>query len=316
MYGGKGGFFNGNCLGCGRHGHRVADCPARRAYEVNIEEPATKTGEIGSVSVEDWYVFGVDVEGKEKGWEVDFAETNLFEALEFEDPPNKENEDKAENGEIVSEKTQLTIGAFMKIKKKQAGVKKKKRRVSKYFENAVPDEPADDSEKIKATDFRCVECNLGPMEINAIEGEQSERKKQKGKVTIDSGAEVSIWPATHVAWENVKPTHESEMGIGFVAANGSRMPNYGGTQVKFKKNGTSKTMNFEVTDCKKPLASVAKIVDKGNRVVFDAEESYILNKATGEKIQLERERGTFVMVVEFEVDENQWSDSSFFRRHG
>ena len=72
-------------------------------------------------------------------------------------------------------------------------------------------------------------------------------------------------------------------------------------------------MNFEVTDCKKPLASVAKIIDRGNKVVFDQDESYIYNKATGEKIILERERGTFVMLVEFEIDELR-DDKSCFRR--
>jgi len=138
-------------------------------------------------------------------------------------------------------------------------------------------------------------------------------QERKGKVTIDSGAEVSIWPAAHVAWENVKPTLDSERGIGFVAANGSRMENYGGTQVKFEKDGKVKAMNFEVTDCKKPLASVAKIIDRGNKVVFDQDESYIYNKATGEKIILERERGTFVMLVEFEIDELR-DDKSCFRR--
>ena len=150
-----------------------------------------------------------------------------------------------------------------------------------------------------------------PPEVNVVEGERRLRRTRKGKVTIDSGAEVSIWPATHVSWDNVKPTEESEKGIGFVAANGSRMENYGGTQVVFEKNGKVKAMNFDVTDCKKPLASVAKIVDKGNKVVFDEEESYILNKKTGEKIILERERGTFVMVVEFEVED----ENTCFRRH-
>ena len=73
-------------------------------------------------------------------------------------------------------------------------------------------------------------------------------------------------------------------------------------------------MNFSVTDCKKPLASVSKIVDRGNRVVFDEDESYILNKKTGEKISLERDRGTYVMVVEFKVDEDENSASGFHRR--
>ena len=92
------------------------------------------------------------------------------------------------------------------------------------------------------------------------------------------------------------------------------MENYGGMQVKFEKDGKRKAMDFQVTDCKKPLASVAKIIEKGNRVVFDEDDSYILNKATGEKIKLERERGTFVMVVEFEIDEAEDCKSGF-RRH-
>ena len=151
--------------------------------------------------------------------------------------------------------------------------------------------------------------------MNVVEGERPQKSTRKGKVTIDSGAEVSIWPSTHVSWKNVKPRDESERGIGFVAANGSRMKNYGGTQVKFEKDGEVRAMNFEVTDCKKPLASVAKIVDQGNKVVFDQGESYILNKQTGEKILLERERGTFVMLVEFEIDEKRDAEDTCFRRH-
>ena len=48
-------------------------------------------------------------------------------------------------------------------------------------------------------------------------------------------------------------------------------------------------------------------------MVFDQDESYIYNKETGEKIILERERGTFVMLVEFEIDELR-DDKSCFRR--
>ena len=138
--------------------------------------------------------------------------------------------------------------------------------------------------------------------------------RRKGKVTVDSGAEDSVWPATHVDWDKVVETEESRNGIGFVAANGSRMENYGGTKVEFVKEGKRKSMNFQVTDCKKPLASVSKIVDKGNRVVFDSEGSYIENKLTGEKMKLERERGTYVMVVEYETSEEVAKASGFTRQ--
>jgi hypothetical protein len=84
--------------------------------------------------------------------------------------------------------------------------------------------------------------------------------------------------------------------------------------VKFEKDGKLKAMDFQVTDCKKPLASVAKIIDRGNRAVINKDERYILNKATGEEIILERERGPFAMVVDFEMDEAEGTNSCF-RQH-
>ena len=93
------------------------------------------------------------------------------------------------------------------------------------------------------------------------------------------------------------------------------MTDYGGTKIEFVKDGKCKSMNFQVTDCKKPLASVSKIVDKGNRVVFDGEGSYIENKVTGEIMRLERERGTYVMIVEYETSEELARASGFTRQN-
>ena len=56
------------------------------------------------------------------------------------------------------------------------------------------------------------------------------------------------------------------------------------------------SITFQVTDVGKPLASVSRILDKGNSVVFtrNGGGSYII-----EKIPITEERGTFVMDVEF-----------------
>jgi hypothetical protein len=225
---------------------------------------------------------------------------NVFEILEFEETPNDDLKSETLETRMSinlnsNRPTELTMNNFMKLKEP----KSKPNKVG----NGKKDKPS------------ISQGTEAPFEINVVEGAHLGGRNRRGKVTIDSGAEVSIWPASHVAWENVKPTKESEKGIGFVAANGARMENYGGPQVSFKKDGKVRAMNFEVTDCKKPLASVAKIVDKGNRVVFDQDESYIYNKKTGEKIPLQRERGTFVMVVDFEVNEEAWDENGCFRRH-
>ena len=57
-------------------------------------------------------------------------------------------------------------------------------------------------------------------------------------MTVDSGAEDSVWPSSHVSWNNVNPSEDSQKGIGFVAANGERMKNYGTTEVAFEKDGS------------------------------------------------------------------------------
>jgi hypothetical protein len=65
-------------------------------------------------------------------------------------------------------------------------------------------------------------------------------------------------------------------------------------------NGEQKAeMMFQVCGVQRVLAAVARILEKGNRVVFD-EESYIENKATRKKIPMSRKGRSFVMDVVME----------------
>ena len=214
-----------------------------------------------------------------------------------------ENLKKEDEEWFVCDKIEMNFGNVMKVKNvKEVNLKKTKPKHKK-----------------PEFDVSCQQCNLvefsrtsGKCESKEINNvDKLQKITRKGKVTVDSGAEDSVWPATHVDWEKVVETEESRKGIGFVTANGGRMNNYSGTKVEFVKDGKHKSMCFQVTDCKKPLASVSKIVDKGNRVVFDAEGSYIENKKTGEIMKLERERGTYVMVVEFETSVEAAKASGF-----
>ena len=56
----------------------------------------------------------------------------------------------------------------------------------------------------------------------------------------------------------------------YVAANGGKMENHGEKRVRFKRNGSEavNSITFQVTGVSKPLASVSRILDKGNAVVF------------------------------------------------
>ena len=50
-----------------------------------------------------------------------------------------------------------------------------------------------------------------------------------------------------------------------------------------------------VVDVTKVLASVRRMCECGNKVVFDSEGSYVLNKQTGSKTPIELRRGAYVI---------------------
>jgi fatty acid/phospholipid biosynthesis enzyme len=56
-------------------------------------------------------------------------------------------------------------------------------------------------------------------------------------------------------------------------------------------------MRFHVASVQRPLASAVKVVEAGNRIVMAKSGAYIENEATGEKMPLRIERGTFVFDV-------------------
>ena len=125
----------------------------------------------------------------------------------------------------------------------------------------------------------------------------------RGKITIDSGAAESVLPVDAVPNETLVEGEAKRRGVRYIAANGGKMDNLGEKKVRFRRDGSDavNSITFQVTDVGKPLASVSRILDKGNSVVFSrgSEGSYILNEKTRQKIPIKEEKGTFVMDVEF-----------------
>ena len=88
----------------------------------------------------------------------------------------------------------------------------------------------------------------------------------------------------------------SKAGIHYVAAGGAMIPNQGEQRVEFMTgDGHATGMTFQVGPVTRPLGSVKKICAKGNRVVFDDDGSYILNKKSNEKIHISEESGVYVL---------------------
>ena len=124
----------------------------------------------------------------------------------------------------------------------------------------------------------------------------------KGRITIDSGAAESVMPKDFLTQFPLHESVGSKQGVCYVTANGSRMPNLGQRRVHFKTtNGANSSVLFQVTHARKPLASVAKIVQKGNRVVFSPEASYIENIHSGTKVPIVEANGTYHLDVEYKA---------------
>ena len=65
------------------------------------------------------------------------------------------------------------------------------------------------------------------------------------------------------------------------------------------KGASTCSIRYHVTDAKKYLASVTKMTQCGNRVIFDSDRSYIKSKRTGQEMDLKSENGVYVLEVIF-----------------
>ena len=184
--------------------------------------------------------------------------------------------------------------------------------IGNRFEALVEKEKADDTSLLdyvnvdmagKARDLGGLEVVVPEKSIGRVGSTERLRSAGKGKVTIDSGAAESVMPRDMLEGERLVEGEAKKAGVRYVAANGMKMDNYGEKRVRFKKEGLNgvNSMLFQVTDVGKPLASVAKILDKGNTVIFSRGQggSYVVNDKTGRRIPLVEEKGTFVMEVEY-----------------
>ena len=81
------------------------------------------------------------------------------------------------------------------------------------------------------------------------------------------------------------------------AANGTPIAVAGEAILEFENNGRQCMMKFIDADVKRPLGSVADMMDGGNDVHFVEEGSYIENRRTKERIPIERRDRTFILTL-------------------
>ena len=69
--------------------------------------------------------------------------------------------------------------------------------------------------------------------------------------------------------------------------------------------GYKRALNASVTDVDRPLLSVAQMVQKGGKVVFSPQGSYVEHPKTGERLALEQKGGLFMLKMWIPREENQ-----------
>ncbi len=159
----------------------------------------------------------------------------------------------------------------------------------------------------------CVRAEHQLYDLDALDTGEGEVEANTLRITVDSGAAESVMPdrdSPGIEWVE-KPARRL-----YRAANGSTMKDQGAKRVSYVgPDGKARAMTFRIADVTKPLASVARMCDRGNRVVFDSDGSYVEHKKTGARTHLSRHNGVFVLEVPL-GRRGEGDDSSGFTRRG
>jgi hypothetical protein len=136
--------------------------------------------------------------------------------------------------------------------------------------------------------------------VQAVDKDDGLLHLGKGDIIVDSAADESCWPAGH---GDAFPTKPAGKELKLRTANGGEMKHYGEKHVTFKYAGAKGPvgLKFQVTDVKKPLLAVRRLVEKGNVVMLSSVEgeSYVYNKEAKLKIPIVKKGGSFVIEAEF-----------------
>ena len=115
-------------------------------------------------------------------------------------------------------------------------------------------------------------------------------------MSVDNGASETIIGEEMLQSVQTKEGDASRRGIQYEVANGVQIQNLG--EKRFKGHtieGLARNLTAQVCEVNKALLIVKRVVQAGNKVVFDADGSYIEDKSTGEKMWLKEENGMYML---------------------
>ena len=134
------------------------------------------------------------------------------------------------------------------------------------------------------------------IEPEAVNSVKVDNRWEIIDMAVDSGASETVIGEEMLQSVQTKEGDASRRGVQYEVANGVRIPNLG--EKRFKGHivkGMARNLTAQVCEVNKALLSVKRIVQAGNKVVFDADGSYIEDKSTGEKMWLREENGMYML---------------------
>jgi len=134
-----------------------------------------------------------------------------------------------------------------------------------------------------------------PEGVNSI-GEEDEWEEID--MAIDSGATETVVGERMLTSIDTVEGEACRKGVQYEVASGTLIPNLGEKRfLAVGEEGQMRRMKAQVCDVNKALLSVKRILQAGNRVVFDRAGSYIEDEETNERMHLREENGMFMLKL-------------------
>jgi len=134
-----------------------------------------------------------------------------------------------------------------------------------------------------------------PAGVKAIKGKD---EWEEIEFAVDSGASETVINEDMAPNIDVTESTASKRGVEYEVANGVTIPNEGEKRFEaMSEEEIKRKITAQVCDVNKALLSVKKVVQAGNRVVFDASGSYIEDLESGEKMWLREAGGMYMLKM-------------------
>ena len=115
---------------------------------------------------------------------------------------------------------------------------------------------------------------------------------------VDSGATETVVKRGDLEFIETKEGAPYKRGVKYGMADGSELDNEGEKDFEgVTEEGILKKIKAQVCNVNQPLLSVRKVVEAGNRVVFERGGSYIHSEIDGRKIWLTDKQGMYVLKM-------------------